>query len=59
MCTAGSPKCDKCPCNFGEMIRRERFDEYSAVTMVRHYVKCAAWMGFRLAKAISSEWKNE
>lgn len=53
ICTAGSPKCDKCPRNFGCKIEKEESfrPDY---TFEFYYVKCASWMPLWLAEAIKN-----
>lgn len=52
-CSVGSPKCDKCPRNFGCKIEKEESfrPDY---TFEFYYVKCASWMPMWLAEAIKS-----
>lgn len=52
-CAAGSPKCDKCPRNFGCKIEKEESFR-SDYTFEFYYVKCASWMPMWLAEAIKS-----
>lgn len=50
---AGSPKCDKCPRNFGcKIVKEESFR--TDFTFEFYYVKCALWMPLWLAEAIKS-----
>ena len=56
-CAVGSPKCDKCPCNFGLRIKNlYRKDRKGG--MDRRYVKCASWMGFGLSKCVKDFMGN-
>lgn len=53
ICAVGSPKCDKCPRNFGgKIVKEESFRP--DFTFEFYYVKCASWMPMWLAEAIKS-----
>lgn len=53
ICAAGSPKCDRCPRNFGLKIEHlYRKDRKGGLD--RRYVKCASWMPLWLAEAIKN-----
>ena len=51
-CVVGSPKCDKCPCNFGERVRLESFGYPNKVIFPVWGVKCTRWIGFSLSQYI-------
>lgn len=62
-CAVGSPKCDKCPCNFGARVKQEFFEdciEEGGITFHAYYVKCTSWMGLELSKCVKdfiNSWK--